>query len=210
MTDLFTLDAELRTDLGKGASRRLRHANKVPAILYGEGQEPVSLTLEHKNVFRAQQEEAFYSHVLTLNIAGKPVECLIKDMQRHPFKQVVMHMDFLRIDAKHALHANVPVHFINEENLAKAGATIAHHVTEIAVSCLPKDLPEFIEVDLVDLEIGQTIHLSDVTLPKGVTSDELAKGESHDQAVVTANVAKVQKDDEDEAAAPEEEAPAAE
>ena len=198
MTDLFTLDAELRTDLGKGASRRLRHANKVPAILYGEGQEPVSLTLEHKNVFRAQQEEAFYSHVLTLNIAGKPVECLIKDMQRHPFKQVVMHMDFLRIDAKHALHANVPVHFINEENLTKSGAAIAHHVTEIAVSCLPKDLPEFIEVDLADLEIGQTIHLSDVSLPKGVTSDELAKGESHDQAVVTANAAKVQKDDEDE------------
>lgn len=210
MTDLFTLDAELRTDLGKGASRRLRHANKVPAILYGEGQEPVSLTLEHKNVFRAQQEEAFYSHVLTLNIAGKPVECLIKDMQRHPFKDIVMHLDFLRIDAKHALHTNVPVHFINEENVAKTGATIAHHVTEIAVSCLPKDLPEFIEVDLADLEVGQTLHLSDVKLPKGVSSDELAKGESHDQAVVTANAPKVQKDDEDEAAAPEAEAPAAE
>ncbi len=210
MTDLFTLDAELRTDLGKGASRRLRHANKVPAILYGEGQEPVSLTLEHKNVFRAQQEEAFYSHVLTLNIAGKPVECLIKDMQRHPFKDIVMHLDFLRIDAKHALHTNVPVHFINEENVTKAGATIAHHVTEIAVTCLPKDLPEFIEVDLVDLEVGQTLHLSDVKLPKGVSSDELAKGESHDQAVVTANAPKAQKDDEDEAAAPEAEAPAAE
>jgi len=210
MTDLFTLDAELRTDLGKGASRRLRHANKVPAILYGEGQEPVSLTLEHKNVFRAQQEEAFYSHVLTLNIAGKPVECLIKDMQRHPFKDIVMHLDFLRIDAKHALHTNVPVHFINEENVAKSGATIAHHVTEIAVTCLPKDLPEFIEVDLADLEVGQTLHLSDVKLPKGVSSDELAKGESHDQAVVTANAPKVQKDDEDEAAAPEAEAPAAE
>jgi large subunit ribosomal protein L25 len=210
MTDLFTLDAELRTDLGKGASRRLRHANKVPAILYGEGQEPVSLTLEHKNVFRAQQEEAFYSHVLTLNIAGKPVECLIKDMQRHPFKQLVMHMDFLRIDAKHDLHANVPVHFINEEAVIKSGASIAHHVTEIAITCLPKDLPEFIEVDLANLEIGQTIHLSDVTLPAGVTSDELAKGESHDQAVVTANAAKVQKDDEDEADAPEAEAPAAE
>jgi len=210
MSDLFTLEAELRTDLGKGASRRLRHANKVPAILYGEGQEPVSLTLEHKNVFRAQQEEAFYSHVLTLNIAGKPVECLIKDMQRHPYKNIVMHMDFLRIDAKHALHANVPVHFINEENVIKSGAIIAHHVTEIAVSCLPKDLPEFIEVDLAGLEVGQTLHLSDVTLPAGVTSDELAKGESHDQAVVSANTPKAQKADDEEAAAPEEEAPAAE
>jgi len=207
MTDLFTLEAEVRTDLGKGASRRLRHANKVPAILYGEGQEPVSLTLEHKNVFRAQQEEAFYSHVLTLNVAGKPVECLIKDMQRHPFKNIVMHMDFIRIDAKHALHTNVPVHFINEENVSKAGATIAHHVTEIAVTCLPKDLPEFIEVDLTDLEIGQTLHLSDVKLPKGVTSDELEKGESHDQAVVTANAPKGNSDDSEEAT---EEAPAAE
>ena len=206
MTDLFTLDAELRTDLGKGASRRLRHANKVPAILYGEGQEPVSLTLEHKNVFRAQQEEAFYSHVLTLNIAGKPVECLIKDMQRHPFKNIVMHMDFMRIDAKHALHTNVPVHFINEDVVAKTGANIAHHVNEIAITCLPKDLPEFIEVDLANLEVGQTLHLSDVTFPKGVTSDELAKGESHDQAVVTANAPKASKDDAEEAT--EEEAPA--
>ena len=209
MTDLFTLDAEVRTDLGKGASRRLRHANKVPAILYGEGQEPVSLTLEHKNVFRAQQEEAFYSHVLTLNIAGKPVECLIKDMQRHPFKSIVMHLDFLRIDAKHALHTNVPVHFLNEENVAKLGATIAHHVTEIAVTCLPKDLPEFIEVDVADLEVGQTLHLSDVKLPKGVTSDELAKGEAHDQAVVTANAPKGNASDDDSEDAAEE-SPAAE
>jgi len=210
MTDLFTLEAEVRTDLGKGASRRLRHANKVPAILYGEGKEPVSLTLEHKNVFRAQQEEAFYSHVLTLNVDGKPVECLLKDMQRHPFKQVVMHLDFLRIDATHAVHINAPVHFINEEIAEKKGGVIAHHVNEIAISCLPADIPEFIEVDASGLEVGQTLHLSDVTLPKGVTSDELAKGESHDQAVVSLNAPKVVKDeDEDdsgEAAAEETEA----
>jgi len=202
MTDLFTLDAEVRTDLGKGASRRLRHANKVPAILYGEGKESVSLTLEHKNVFRAQQEEAFYSHVLTLNVDGKPVECLIKDMQRHPFKNIVMHMDFIRIDAKHAIHTNAPIHFLNEENVIKLGASVAHHMTEIAISCLPKDLPEFIEVDCADLEVGQTLHLSDVKLPKGVTSDELEKGEDHDQAVVTANAAKVQSDEEEDTSAP--------
>ena len=204
MTDLFTLEAEVRTDLGKGASRRLRHANKVPAIIYGEGKAPVSLTLEHKNVFRAQQEEAFYSHVLTLTIDGKPVECLLKDMQRHPFKQVIMHLDFIRIDAKHAVHTNAPIHFINEENIAKSGANINHHVTEIAISCLPKDLPEFIEVDLTDMEVGQTIHLSDVKLPKGVTSDELAKGESHDQAVVSANAPKGKVDDAEEEVASEE------
>ncbi|NQY64523.1 MAG: 50S ribosomal protein L25/general stress protein Ctc [Alteromonadaceae bacterium] len=199
MTNLFTLEAEVRTDLGKGASRRLRHADKVPAILYGEGKEPVSLTLAHKNVFRAQQEEAFYSQVLTLNIDGKPVDCLLKDMQRHPFKQVVMHLDFLRIDAKHAVHTNIPLHFINEENVTKLGATIAHLFTEIAISCLPKYLPAFIEVDLADMEMGQTIHISDIKLPAGVTSDELAKGESHDQAVVSANAPKVKGDDEDAA-----------
>jgi large subunit ribosomal protein L25 len=190
MTDLFTLDAEVRTELGKGASRRLRHANKVPAILYGEGKEPVSLTLAANKVWRAQQEEAFYSHVLTLNIGGEKVECLIKDMQRHPFKNVVMHMDFMRVDATHAVHTNVPVHFINEEAAAKKGGTIAHHINEIAVTCLPGDLPEFIEVDVADIEVGQTLHLSDVKLPKGVTSDELAKGEDHDQAVVTLNAPK--------------------
>ena len=200
MTDLFTLDAEVRTDLGKGASRRLRHADKVPAIIYGLGKEPVSLTLAHNKVFRAQQEEAFYSHVLKINVGGKQEEVLIKDMQRHPFKDVIMHLDFLRIDANKPVHTNVPVHFINEENIIKAGATLAHHVTEFAISCLPANLPAFIEVDLAALEIGQTIHLTDVTFPEGVTSDELAKGESHDQAVVTANAPKVAVDDEAEEA----------
>jgi len=197
MTDLFTLDAEVRTDLGKGASRRLRHANKVPAILYGEGQEPVSLTLAHNKVFRAQQEEAFYSHVLTLNVDGKPVECLIKDMQRHPFKNLIMHLDFLRVDATHSVHVNVPVHFINEEAAEKKGGKVAHHINEIAVTCLPADIPEFIEIDASGLEVGQTMHLSDVALPKGVTSDELAKGESHDQAVITLNAPKGASDDSD-------------
>lgn len=204
MTDLFTLDAEVRTDLGKGASRRLRHANKVPAILYGEGQDPISLTLEHKNVYRAQQEEAFYSHVLTINIDGKPVECLLKDMQRHPFKQIVMHLDFLRVDATHAVHVNVPVHFINEEAAEKKGGKMAHHVNEIAITCLPADIPEFIEVDVADIEVGQTLHLSDVALPKGVTSDELAKGEDHDQAVATLNAPKGSSGDSEEAASEEE------
>ena len=203
MTDIFTLEAEVRTDLGKGASRRLRHANKVPAILYGEGKEPVSLTLAHNKVWRAQQEEAFYSHVLTLNVDGKPVECLIKDMQRHPYKNLVMHLDFLRVDATHAVHTNVPVHFINEEAVAKKGATVAHHVSEIAISCLPGKLPEFIEVDVANLEVGQTLHLSDVKLPEGVTSDDLAKGAEHDLAVVTANAPKGKADDEAEEEATE-------
>jgi len=204
MTDLFTLDAEVRTDLGKGASRRLRHANKVPAILYGAGAEPVSLTLAHNKVFRAQEEEAFYSHVLTLNVDGKPVECLVKDMQRHPYKPLIMHLDFLRVDASKKVHTNVPVHFINEEAVAKKGASVAHHINEIEVTCLPADLPEFIEVDVADLEVGQTLHLSDVKLPKGVESVELGKGESHDQAVVTANAPKGGAAADEEEAATEE------
>ncbi len=203
MTNLFTLEAEVRTDLGKGASRRLRHADKVPAILYGEGSEPVSLTLAHNKVFRAQQEEAFYSHVLTINVDGKPVECLIKDMQRHPFKDLIMHLDFLRIDATHAVHVNAPVHYINEDEAEKKGGKIAHHMNEITISCLPADIPEYIEVDVAGLEVGQTLHLSDVTLPKGVTSDELAKGENHDQAVVSLNAPKGSSDDSEEAAAEE-------
>ncbi len=198
MTDLFTLEAEVRTDLGKGASRRLRHADKVPAIIYGEGKDPVSLTFAHKDIFRAQQEEAFYSHVLTINVGGESVECLLKDMQRHPFKQLVMHLDFLRIDATHAVHINAPVHFINEEVAEKKGGKIAHQINEIAISCLPADIPEFIEIDVSGLEVGQTLHLSDLTLPKGVTSDELAKGESHDQAVASLNAPKVAKDEDEE------------
>jgi large subunit ribosomal protein L25 len=121
-------------------------------------------------------------------------------MQRHPFKQIIMHLDFLRIDATHAIHTNAPIHFINEEEAAKKGGTVAHHINDIAISCLPADLPEFIEVNVANLEIGQTLHLSDITLPEGVTSDELAKGESHDQAVATLNAPKGNSDDsEDEA-----------
>ena len=112
---IFTLDAEIRTDLGKGASRRLRHAGKVPAVLYGADKEAVSLTLNHNKVFQAQGFEAFYSHVITLNIGKEKVEVLIKDMQRHAFRPVVMHLDFLRVDANKALHTHIPLHFINED-----------------------------------------------------------------------------------------------
>ncbi|MCC2615311.1 50S ribosomal protein L25/general stress protein Ctc [Aestuariibacter halophilus] len=207
---IFTLDAEVRTDLGKGASRRLRHADKVPAILYGAGKEPVALTLEHNKVIQAQEFEAFYSHVLTLNIGGKKVEALLKDMQRHPYKPKVTHMDFLRVDAKSAVHTNVPLHFINEDKAAAIkteGGHAEHHINDVEVSCLPKDLPEFIEVDLADVAMGQTVHLSELVVPKGVTLLELAKGEEHDLAVVTIKKAKgATADDADASAEGDEEA----
>ena len=201
--EIYTLDAEVRAELGTSASRRLRKENKVPAILYGGDDAPVALTLEHNKVIQAQEFEAFYSHVLTLNVDGKATEVLVKDMQRHPYKPKIMHIDFQRVIAGQDVHTNVPLHFVNEEAIIKAGATIAHHVNEIAITCLPKDLPEFIEVDLADIEVGQTLHLSDVTFPAGVTSDELAKGESHDQAVATANAPKGGSDDSEEEATEE-------
>jgi large subunit ribosomal protein L25 len=190
---IFTLDAEVRTDLGKGASRRLRHADKVPAILYGADKEPMALTLAHNKVIQAQEFEAFYSHVLTLNIGGEKVEALVKDMQRHPFKPKVTHLDFQRVDASKKLHTNVPVHFINEDkapSIKTQGGHAEHHLNDLEITCLPADLPEFIEVDLMGVELGQTLHLSDIKLPKGVSLVELAKGDDHDQAVVTVKAAK--------------------
>jgi len=199
---IFTLDAEIRTDLGKGASRRLRHAGKVPAVLYGAGKEAVSLTLNHNKLFQAQGFEAFYSHVLTLNIGKEKVEVLIKDMQRHAFRPLVMHLDFLRIDVKVALQTNVPLHFINEEkadSIKLNGGHAEHHMVDVEVSCLPGDLPEYIEVDLLNVELDQTIHLTDLVLPKGVSLVELNKGETHDLAVVTVKLAKGPKaEDQDE------------
>jgi large subunit ribosomal protein L25 len=191
---IFKLDATVRTDLGKGASRRLRHAGKVPAIIYGGGKEPTSITLEHNKVFQAQEFEAFYSHVLTINVDGKKEEALIKDMQRHPFKLKVMHIDFLRIVAGELLTVNVPIHFINEDKadaIKLDGGHAEHHMNEIEISCLPKNIPEYIEVDVSNVEMDQTLHLSDITLPKGTESVELTKGEEHDLAVVTIKQAKV-------------------
>ncbi|MBU3022573.1 50S ribosomal protein L25/general stress protein Ctc [Aestuariibacter sp. A3R04] len=185
---IFNLDAVIRTDLGKGASRRLRHADKVPAILYGGEEAPVALTLDHNKVNNAADFEAFYSHVLTLNIDGQKVEALVKDMQRHPYKPKITHIDFQRVIAGEELHTSVPLHFVNEEKSAaiKAGGIAEHHVNEIEITCLPKDLPEFIEVDMAAVEMDSTVHLSDLALPAGVASVELAKGdETHNLAVVT-------------------------
>jgi large subunit ribosomal protein L25 len=190
---IFNLDASVRTDMGKGASRRLRHAEKVPAILYGAGEEPVALTLDHNKVIQAQEFEAFYSHILTLNIDGKAVEAVAKDMQRHPYKPKIMHIDFLRVDKNSALTTHVPVHFINEDSADSVkleGGTIEHHLADVEISCLPAALPEFINVDVNTVALGQTLHLSDIVLPEGVTLVELAKGDNHDQAVVSVKAPK--------------------
>ena len=187
------LNAELRTDMGKGASRRLRRANKLPAIVYGAGKDPENLTLEQKDVQYKLQYEAFYTQVLELNVAGKKQEVLLRDLQHHPFKQDILHMDFQRVDAKKEVHVNVPLHFINEDvsvGVKQEGGAISHIVTEVEIVCLPKDIPEFIEVDLSDMHMGQILHLSDLKLPAGVEVLALKQGEEHDTAVATIHVRK--------------------
>ncbi len=181
----YTYNAELRTETGTGASRRLRREDKVPAILYGADKEAASIVLAHKDMIKAQEDEGFYTHILTLNIGGESVEAILKDIQRHPFKPRITHLDFQRVDASHKLHTKVPVHFIGEEKVTKAGNTVVHQLTEIEITCLPKSLPEFVEVNVADLVAGDSIHLSDLKLPAGVSSVELAKGADHDQSIVT-------------------------
>ena len=205
----ITLVATSRTDLGKGASRRLRHTDHTPGVVYGAGKDPVSLTFEHKELMKVEAVEAFYSSVLSLEIDGTAEQVLLKDIQRHAFKDRIQHLDLLRVDATQKLHTTVPLHFLNEDSCvgAKNGGTIGHLTNEIEVSCLPADLPAFIEVDMIAVEVGQTVHLSDIALPKGVESVELTKGEVHDLPVVAIS-AKKGTVEEDEAEAPEAEAAA--
>lgn len=194
----YTFAADIRTDLGKGASRRLRHEGKVPAVLYGAGKEAVSLTLLHDKVNNAADHEGFYSNILTLTIDGKKVEAIVKDMQRHPFKPKIVHLDFQRVDAKQELHTSVPLHFLNEEGVQKAGGVIVHHLNDVEIAVLPKNLPEFIEVDVAGLDIGDNIHLSDLKLPEGVTLIDLTRGEDFNQVVVTISAKKTEADEDAE------------
>ena len=200
MTD-FILNAQARTDLGKGASRRLRHAQKVPAVIYGGNEEAVSITIEAKEIAKLFENEAAYSHVIELSVAGAKQNVIVKAMQRHPAKQFIMHADFIRVIAGQKLTATVPVHFINEEAPVKKGGEISHTTTELEVTCLPKDLPEFIEVDLGALEVGDNVHLSELKAPKGVEFVALAHGT--DLAIANVHAPRVvpTEDDAEEGAA---------
>ena len=200
----FNIEAETRTDLGKGASRRLRHTEKFPAVVYGTGKDPVSLTIDHKKFLHNLENEAFYSHILNLSIDGKEEQVILKDLQRHPAKLAIMHADFLRVSATEKLHLRIPLHFINGEECpgAKEGGLITHSITEIEVACLPKDLPEFLEVDLASLELDHSVHMSDITVPAGVELVELSHGAEHDQPVASVHVPRgAEEAEEDEAAA---------
>ncbi len=189
MSNAFELNATARTDLGKGASRRLRRlADMVPAIIYGEGKAPANISIPHKDIQKALSNEAFFSHIITLSVDGKSEQVVIKALQRHPAKPRIMHADFQRVSADHAIVVAVPLHFINEEKckgVKLGGGSIIKNLNELQISCLPKDLPEFIEVDMTDVGVGESLHISQIVLPAGVTSVDLAHGHDADNAVVT-------------------------
>jgi len=193
MSSSFLINAEMREDLGKGASRRLRNAGKVPAIIYGFGGEPVSITLEHSKIIHNLEEETFYSQILEVSLDGKIEKVVLRDLQRHPAKPVIMHMDFQRVNENEAMHVHIPLHFIGEDicpGVKLESGAVSHQTTEVEISCLPKDLIEFIEVDVSALNIGDSIHLTDLKLPEGVSLVDLSHGEGHDQTVVTVHVTK--------------------
>ncbi len=189
MSNAFELNATVRSDLGKGASRRLRRlAEMVPAIIYGEGKPAVNISIPHKDIQKALTNEAFYSHIITLHVDGKPEQVVIKALQRHPAKPRIMHADFQRVSADRAIVVAVPLHFINEDKckgVKIGGGSIIKALNELQISCLPQDLPEFIEVDLSDLGLGEAIHISQINLPKGVSSVDLAHGHDSDNSVVS-------------------------
>ena len=188
-----------RTGEGRGASRRLRHAGKAPGIVYGAGVAPTPIELDHNALIHALKGEAFHASILTMKLDGQTHKVLLRDVQRHPFKLQVLHVDFQRVDENKKIHMKVPLHFVNDAvspAVKLAGAIVSHIANDLEVACLPKDLPEFIEVDLSGLEAGKSIHVSQLTLPAGVTA--LVHGK--DPVVATAVVPRVQAETEETAA----------
>lgn len=187
MSGIFEINATARAESGKGASRRLRRENKVPAVIYGgaKNRKPQSLTLVFKELVKALESEAFYSHVLTVNVDGKSEQAILMDVQRHPATDHPMHVDFERLTKTTVLHRRVTVHFIGEGVVIKTGAKVLHSASSVEITCKVADLPEFIEVDVSAMVPGDTIHLSEMKLPKGVTLTELNKGATHDSAIVS-------------------------
>jgi len=193
MNDDFDLIAEIREDQGKGASRRLRHDGKVPAIIYGAGRPPRALVFDHNRVIQQLENESFYSSVLNIKVGEKSQAAILKDVQRHPAKPLVMHMDFQRIVADQEIKMSVPLHFIGEDvapGVKQGGGAVSHLMNEVDIVCLPKHLPEFIDVDVSELELDAMLSLSDLKLPEGVSIPALAQGPEQDRPVVSIHVIK--------------------
>ncbi|MEQ5801669.1 50S ribosomal protein L25/general stress protein Ctc [Halomonas sp. H10-9-1] len=191
----FTINASARNDLGKGASRRLRRANeRVPAIVYGGEKEPQPISVEKAAFYKAIEEEVFFSSILNLVIDGKSEQVVVRDLQRHPFKPLITHVDFLRVAANQVFTTRVPLHIAGEEacvGIKDQDGELHQLASEVEISCLPKDLPDYLEIDISALEVGAIKHLSDLSLPAGVTIPALALGEDHDGPVLSIVKAKV-------------------
>jgi len=196
--ELLEINAEARDDVGKGASRRLRKTGRVPGIVYGTKKEVCPITLTHDELIHHLEHEAFYSSILTLTVGGASEKVVLKDLQRHPVKPSIMHIDFQRIDEKEKLTMRVPLHFINEDKcigVKRSGGEISHIMTDLEITCLPADLPEFIEIDLENLDIGDSIHLGDLKVPEGVEITSLLRGGAPDQSVASVHMPRVEEEE---------------
>ena len=209
MPQQIEINAELRTDVGKGASRRLRRlADKVPGIIYGGKDNAVLLTMNANELTNVMKDEAFFSQILNVVVDGKGEQALVRDLQRHPANERVLHVDFLRISADKAIQVQVPLRFVGEDEcvgVVVGGGIVSHTLTEVEISCLPADLPEYVEVFVAELEVGQTVHLSELVLPEGVTIPALMQGEERDATVVSVLIPRGVVEEEEELAAEAEE-----
>lgn len=197
MSDDISVIATSRSVFGKGASRRLRRDNLVPAILYGADKEPQTIQLKANEVLKHLESEAFYSQLLSLSVdGGEPVRSLLKDVQRHPFKQQILHMDFVRVVAGAELQVSVPLHFVNEDacvGVKNEGGLISHNENEVLVACRPRDIPEYISVDMSSLAVGDSVHLSQLVMPEGVRLVDLHEaGDDSDRQVAAVNAPRVE------------------
>jgi large subunit ribosomal protein L25 len=177
MAGSFVFDAEHRAATGRGDARRSRMAGKIPAILYGGSEVPIGLVLDHNKVVKSLENEAVYSHILTINVAGREERAILKDLQRHPSRPVIMHMDFQRVSAAEKIRVHVPLHFINQD------ASVGVKKVDVEIVCLPDRLPEYLEVDLAQVDVGQSVHLSNLKVPEGVDLVALLHGPEHDLPV---------------------------
>ena len=203
----FELHAEPRDVVGKGASRRLRRQGWVPAVMYGGGKAPESLSLQHRELLKQLENEAFYSHILNVKLGSRTERVVLKDMQRHPFKPSIMHVDLQRVSADEKIRMQVPLHFINEETspgVKQQGGAVSHLMMDVEISCLPKDLPEYLEVDLINMGLGESLHLSDIKLPDGVEIPQLAQGPEQDLPVANIHGRRAEETEEGEGESGEE------
>ena len=202
MQDNFEIVAESRGDQGKGASRRLRREGLVPGIIYGGGKDPEMFSTKHNELIRHLDNEAFYSHILGVKMSGKVQKVVLKDLQRHPSKPFVTHVDLMRVADTDRIKMNVPLHFLNEDTApgSKAGGVVAHTMSDVEVICAAQDLPEYIEVDLGALEIGDIVHLTELKLPEGVALVALSHGDpaEHDAAVASIQMPRSVEEEEGE------------